>query len=112
MHGDAPAAASLERGAPAGLSEAWWGDGGKGEGMEGQGKGQGQGLGAGEPAGADAEAMPEQTLGQCVRDARFWLLWSTFFTGMGAGFCFLNNLAQARPGSASRHDRMMGLQVL
>ena len=64
-HGAASADASLERGAPAGLSEAWWGDGGKGEGREGQGKGQGQGLGFGEPPGVDAEAMPEQTLGQC-----------------------------------------------
>ena len=53
--------------------------------------GKGEGLGSGQEGETE---MPEQTLKQCLRDARFWLLWSTFFTGMGAGFCFLNNLAQ------------------
>ncbi len=54
-------------------------------------------VGAGKTAAAEGEAaggLPEQTLRQCLADGRFWLLWSTFFTGMGAGFCFLNNLAQ------------------
>jgi len=54
-------------------------------------------VGAGKTAAAEGDAaggLPEQTLRQCLADGRFWLLWSTFFTGMGAGFCFLNNLAQ------------------
>ena len=58
-----------------------------------QAGGKGEGLGLGQEGETE---MPEQTLEQCLRDARFWLLWSTFFTGMGAGFCFLNNLAQVR----------------
>lgn len=44
--------------------------------------------------GDPCAGLPELTLGQCLRNGGFWLLWSTFFTGMGAGFCFLNNLAQ------------------